>query len=165
MSQQQGTENCRRRCYRWWRRRTSSIARKLTVLRGAIVSDWAVASTSNPKLCSRMRTLFVRKLLDWAPGTRQHFISKKSSLKFDAPLHLSARHVWNDALRTEAILQDHFYDSTAEKVRSCYLQAVSLKIVSLQFNASMVGPAAVCAPASRSLVLATDARVWTRCAS
>ena len=131
MSQQQGTEDCQRHCHRWWKRETSSIARKLGVLRGAIASNSAVVSTSNLKLCSRMRTLFVRRLLDWAPGTRQHLVSKKKFLGFNAPLHLSARHVWNDALRTEAILQDHFYDSTAEKVRSCYWQGVRAHIIYL----------------------------------
>ena len=69
-----------------------------------------------------MRALVVRKVLDWAPGTTKYFVSKTSFPEAGALPLLSARHVWNDAVRTEAILQDHFYDSTAEKVCSCYLQ-------------------------------------------
>ena len=72
-------------------------------------------------------------------------------------MHLLARHVWNDALRTEAILQDHFYDSKAEKVRSCRLQACYKNIAHIRYHVTLLCPAAVCAPASRSLVLAADA--------
>ncbi len=77
--------------------------------------------SKEPRKCVKMRATVARALRDLASHMNAQLVQECLHISVAIPVPSNARLIWNEAGRADAVVQDHFYDSTVEKV--CVLLA------------------------------------------
>ena len=76
-----------------------------------------VIGSEEPEICVKMRAYVARALRDLASHTHPQPALECLHISSAIPVPSKARLIWNEAGRADSAVQDHFYDSTVEKVR------------------------------------------------
>ena len=76
-----------------------------------------VIGSEQPEKCVKMRAYVARAVRDLASHTHPRVAPECLHISAATRVLANARLIWNEAGRADSAVQDHFYDSTVEKVR------------------------------------------------